>query len=62
MSTDVVRLQANLRTLGVRAIAAVVEAEADKAAKSGTTDLSFLAKLVDEDLAAKVDRSVNTRL
>ena len=62
MSTDVARLQANLRPLGLRAIAAVVEAEADKAAKSGTTYLGFLAKLVDEGLAAKVDRSVNARL
>lgn len=62
MSTDIARLQANLRTLGLRAIAAVVEAEADKAAKSGTTYLGFLAKLVDEELVAKVDRSVNARL
>ncbi len=62
MSTDIARLQANLRTLGLRAIAAVVEAEADKATKSGTTYLGFLARLVDEELAAKVDRSVNTRL
>ncbi len=62
MSTDLDRLQTNLRTLGLRAIAAVIAAEADKAAKSGTTYLSFLAKLVDEELAAKVDRSVNARL
>jgi len=62
MSTDLARLQGNLRALGLPAMAAVVETEADKAAKSGTTYLSFLAKLVDEELVAKVDRSVNTRL
>jgi len=62
MSTDIARLQGNLRALGLPAMAAVVETEADKAAKSGTTYLSFLAKLVDEELVAKVDRSVNTRL
>jgi DNA replication protein DnaC len=62
MSTDLARLQANLRTLGLPAMAAVVEADAEKAAKSQTTYLGFLAKLVDEELAAKVDRSVNTRL
>jgi DNA replication protein DnaC len=62
MSTDLARLQGNLRALGLPAMAAVVETEADKATKSGTTYLSFLAKLVDEELVAKVDRSVNTRL
>jgi DNA replication protein DnaC len=62
MSTDLEHLQANLRTLGLRAMAAVVESDAEKATKSGTTYLGFLAKLVDEELAAKVDRSVNARL
>lgn len=62
MSTDLERLRGHLRALGLPAIADVVEAEADKAAKSGTTYLGFLAKLVDEELAAKVDRSVNARL
>jgi DNA replication protein DnaC len=62
MSTDGERLQASLRLLGLRAMAAVVESDAEKAAKSGTTYLGFLAKLVDEELAAQVDRSVNARL
>lgn len=62
MSTDLAHLQANLRTLGLRAMAAVVESDAEKATKSGTTYLGFLAQLVDEELAAKVDRSVNARL
>lgn len=62
MSTAVEHLQANLRTLGLRAMAAVVESDAEKATKSGTTYLGFLAKLIDEELAAKVDRSVNARL
>jgi DNA replication protein DnaC len=62
MSTDLEHLQANLRTLGLRAMAAVVENDAERATKSGTTYLGFLAQLIDEELAAKVDRSVNARL
>lgn len=62
MSTDLGHLQTNLRTLGLRAMAAVVESDAERATKSGTTYLGFLARLVDEELAAKVDRSVNARL
>ncbi len=52
----------HLRTLGLRAMADVFEEEATKAAKSQTTYTAFLAKLIDEELAAKVDRSVNARL
>jgi DNA replication protein DnaC len=62
MSTDLEHLQANLRTLGLRAMAAVVADAAERATKSGATYLGFLAQLVDEELAAKVDRSVNVRL
>lgn len=62
MSTDAEHLHIQLLALGLRAMAAVVEAEATKAAKSQTTYTAFLAKLVDEELAAKVDRSVNARI
>jgi DNA replication protein DnaC len=62
MSTDVEHLRAQLRQLGLRAIADVFEAEAAKAAKSQMTYTAFLAQLVGEELAAKVDRSINTRL
>jgi DNA replication protein DnaC len=62
MSTDVEHLRAQLHQLGLRAIADVFEAEAAKAAKSQMTYTAFLAQLVGEELAAKVDRSINTRL
>ncbi len=62
MSTDAEHLRAQLRTLGLRAMAEVCEAEAAKAAKSQTTYTAFLARLVAEELAAKVDRSVNARI
>jgi len=62
MSTEAEHLRGQLRTLGLRAMADVFEEEATKAAKSQTTYTAFLAKLIDEELAAKVDRSVNARL
>ena len=62
MSTEAEHLQTQLRLLGLRAMADVFEEEATKAAKSQTTYTAFLAKLIDEELAAKVDRSVNARL
>jgi len=64
MSSDTIaeHLHGQLRALGLRAMADVFEAEAAKAAKSQTTYTAFLAKLIDEELAAKVDRSVNTRI
>jgi DNA replication protein DnaC len=51
-----------LHPLGLRALAAAFEAEATKAAKSQTTYTAFPAKLVDEERAAKVARSVNARI
>jgi DNA replication protein DnaC len=62
MSTETEHLRAQLRTLGLRAMAAVFEEEATKAAKSQSTYTAFLAKLIDEELAAKVDRSINARI
>ena len=62
MTTEAEHLRTQLHTLGLRAIANVFEAEATKAAKSQTTYIAFLAKLVGEELAAKVDRSVNARI
>jgi len=62
MTTEAEHLRTQLHTLSLRAMAEVFEAEATKAAKSQTTYIAFLAKLVDEELAAKVDRSVNARI
>ncbi len=62
MTTEAEHLQTQLHALGLRAMAAVFEAEAAKAAKSQTTYTAFLARLIDEEVAAKVDRSVNARI
>jgi DNA replication protein DnaC len=62
MSTDSEHLRAQLQALGLQAMAAVFEEEVTKAAKSQTTYTAFLAKLIDEELAAKVDRSINARI
>ncbi len=62
MTTETEHLRTQLQTLGLRAMAAAFEAEAAKAAKSQTTYTAFLAKLVDEELAAKVDRSIHARI
>lgn len=62
MTTETEHLRTQLQTLGLRAMAATFEAEAAKAAKSQTTYTAFLAKLVDEELAAKVDRSIHARI
>lgn len=62
MSADLDQLREQLRQLGLRAMAAVFETEAAMAAKSQMAYTAFLAKLVSEELAAKVDRSINARL
>ena len=55
-------LRANLKKLALPTIADVFEAEATKAAKSELSYTAFLARLVAEELAAKIDRSVGIRL
>jgi len=62
MSTDVARLQTNLKRLSLHTIAAIFEREAQKAAKTKQSYAGFLSHLVDEELAAKSDRSVNARI
>jgi DNA replication protein DnaC len=62
MSTDLEHVRANLQRLDLRMMAAAVETNAERAAEGGTTYLGFLAQLVGEEVAAKVDRSVNARL
>ncbi len=62
MSTDVDRLRANLKRLGLHTITDIVEREAQKAAKTKQSYTGFLGHLVDEELAAKSDRSVNARI
>jgi len=62
MSTDVARLQTNLKRLSLHTIAAIFEHEAQTAAKTKQSYAGFLSHLVDEELAAKSDRSVNARI
>ncbi len=62
MTTDGERLRTNLKHLGLHTIADVVEREAQKAAKTKQSYVGFLSHLVDEELAAKADRSVNARI
>jgi len=62
MSTDVARLQTNLKRLSLHTIAAIFEHEAQKAAKTKQSYVGFLDHLVDEELARKADRSVNARI
>jgi DNA replication protein DnaC len=62
MSTDGERLRTHLKGLGLHTIADVFEREAQKAAKTKQSYVGFLSHLVDEELAAKADRSVNARI
>jgi len=56
------RLGSQLRRLALHTVAACFEAEAQTAAKTEMSYTGFLARLVDAELAAKVDRAVMTRL
>lgn len=56
------RLRAGLKKLSLHTVAEVFEQEALIAAKSEQSYTAFLARLVDEEIAAKTDRSVNTRI
>jgi DNA replication protein DnaC len=62
MSTDVARLQTNLKRLSLHTIAAIFEHEAQKAAKIKQSYGGLLSRLVEENPAAKLDRSVNARI
>ncbi len=62
MSPDVDGLRTHLKRLGLHTIADVFEREAQKAAKTKQSFTGFLSHLVDEELAAKSDRSVNARI
>jgi DNA replication protein DnaC len=55
-------LRGQLARLGLHAMAAQFETEADRAAKSESTYTAFLARLVELELAEKADRSINARM
>lgn len=60
--SDIEKLPVQLKQLGLRTCAQIFEEEANKAAKVGLSYTAFLSKLVDEEIAAKVDRSINARI
>lgn len=55
-------LRGQLARLGLHAMAAQFETEADRAAKSESTYTAFLARLVELELAEKADRSIHARM
>jgi DNA replication protein DnaC len=55
-------LKDQLVQLGLRAMANQFEAEAERAAQSETPYTTYLARLVEAELADKTDRSVNARV
>jgi DNA replication protein DnaC len=61
-SSESERLRGQLKRLSLHTVAQVFEEEALKAAKAQLSYTAFLSRLVEEEIAAKVDRSVNIRI
>jgi len=60
--TEIERLREQLKRLRLHTMASIFEDEADKASKSQMSYTAFLARLVDEEVASKTDRSINARI
>jgi DNA replication protein DnaC len=60
--SEIERLRNQLKRLSLQMMAQIFEEEALKASKSDMSYTAFLARLVDEEVAAKIDRSVNARI
>lgn len=60
--SEIERIRERLNRLTLKTMAGIFEAESEKAAKSKLSYTAFLARLVDEELASKTDRSVNARI
>jgi len=60
--SDLDCLRSQLKRLLLHTMAEMFEQEAIKAAKTEMTYTAFLARLVEEELAAKMDRSITTHL
>lgn len=60
--SEVERLGAQLKRLCLPTMAQIFEDEAITASKSGMSYTAFLARLADEEIAARTDRSVATRI
>jgi DNA replication protein DnaC len=59
---EIERLRSQLQRLGLRTMAQIFEEEAIKASKTNMTYTAYMARLADEELAAKVDRSISARV
>ncbi len=59
---EMTHLQDDLKRLGLHTMAAMVDHEVDKAVKSQASYTAFLQRLVEEELVAKTDRSINARI
>jgi DNA replication protein DnaC len=60
--TELDKLKGNLTALGLTRMVATFEAEADRAAQLKSTYSGYLGRLVEEELLAKTERSVNHRI
>jgi len=60
--TEIERLREQLKRLRLHTIASIFEDEASKASKSQMGYTAFLARLVDEEVVSKTDRSINARI
>jgi DNA replication protein DnaC len=60
--SEIDRLKGQLKRLHLHMIMQIFEDEATKAAKTEMSYTAFLARLVDEEIAAKTDASVNVRI
>ena len=60
--SEIERLRSQLKRLSLHMMAQLFEEEAIKASKTEISYTAFLARLVDEEVAAKIDRSVNARI
>ena len=60
--SEIERLRSQLKRLSLHMMAHLFEEEALKASKTEMSYTAFLARLTDEEVAAKIDRSVNARI
>ena len=60
--TELERLRSQLKRLSLHTMAVIFEEETDVAAKSEMSYTAFLTRLIDQEIAAKTDRSINTRI
>lgn len=59
---EIERLRGQLKRLSLHTIAQIFEEEAVKASKSEISYMAFLGRLIDEEIVAKTDRSINARV